>query len=202
MAPFIFRRWRAEEETNQMKGSISALLRIRMVQSWARRLVLQSQVSITPKSRHFKRCIISLLGVAFEAALVAERETNKVFKVRARKKDGVWKRPIGVLMKGQPIWKVRSCPGGRVSNAKERMTPIHWLGLSCYCTLITLRIVLLESFLIRSWFRILKGEKRSFRHSWLFGTVHPLLQHHRHLAVPLFEECMLTFLPCQQYVHL
>lgn len=46
MAPFIFQRWRAEEETNQMKGSISALHRTSMEQSWARKPVLQSQVSI------------------------------------------------------------------------------------------------------------------------------------------------------------
>lgn len=32
-APFLFQRWRAEEETNQMKGFISALLRTSMEQS-------------------------------------------------------------------------------------------------------------------------------------------------------------------------
>lgn len=45
-APFIFQRWRADEETNQMKGFISALLRTNMAQSWARKAVLQSQVRI------------------------------------------------------------------------------------------------------------------------------------------------------------
>lgn len=46
MARCIYQRWRAEEETNQMRGSISASLRTDMVQSWARKPVLQSQVSV------------------------------------------------------------------------------------------------------------------------------------------------------------
>lgn len=50
----IYQRWRAEEETNQTKGSISASLRTNMVQSWARKPVLQSQVSVDSKlNLHF-----------------------------------------------------------------------------------------------------------------------------------------------------
>lgn len=45
-APFIFQRWKADEGTNQMKAFISALLRTNTVQSWAKKPVLQSQVSI------------------------------------------------------------------------------------------------------------------------------------------------------------
>lgn len=75
---------------------------------------------------------------------------NKVFRVWAQE-NTVWKRntPIGVVMKDQGVWKVRSCPGYWLSNAKEQMTPIHRPGLSCYCTLIAWGIVLLEFFLLQ-----------------------------------------------------
>lgn len=79
MAHCIYQRWRAEEETNQMKGSISASLRTNMVQSWARKPVLQSQVSVLQEMYQL-RCFVT---VCFHwHAVVAGRKSvsNSAFK--------------------------------------------------------------------------------------------------------------------------
>ena len=104
-------------------------------------------------------------------------------------------------MKEQQIWKVRSCPGYRLSNAKEQMTPIHKWWLSCYCTLIAWGIVLLEFFLLQccaSWPHILRGGVEKLQAELIFWD----LLHHGQ-CVLLCHFCsmyMLTLSPCRRCI--
>lgn len=159
-APFTFRRWRAEEETNQMKGFISASLRTNMVRSWARKPVLQSQVSIAFNiyfERIFKvfcpRGHLVVLLAVFRGLKADQRET------------------IGVLMKEKHRSGAVQDPGSTTQRTDDPLFT-EW-GLSCYCTGMAWGIVLLECFFLQrfvGWPHILKEKWRSYRPSGSFGT--------------------------------
>lgn len=104
-APFIFPRSRAEEETNQTKGFISASLRTNTAQSWARKPVLQSQVSNLFILKRFQRFwVLTLICLGCSGALGAPNQS--------------WG-GIGVFRKE----KHRS--GDVQDNVKNRRPPIH-----------------------------------------------------------------------------